>query len=539
MNFHRHNNNSNRIEIQEVPTLYRFPFIKVNVFDEVEQIDFRLSGHFTVEDMNGKCMFDSLTGESRWRVVVEASAPAKFAYGISIHECGKMESAKAIVKRLQKKGYSPKVQTFGYQWQLGDDRKFLNATYRVYLDEFETIREARKIQRQLFDFQQTNVFKYRAREGHGIMEMFDVNYSKSTKCAGPIKLTPRERSSKISLLNVRNRKDVMEFSNLYDIQFRINDRGKLQCVAEMDIEAYVGGLVTAQYQDNYPDSYLETLSITLRSWVAANWGRLHKGEVYQFCNTDHCFYLAGMQPWPRRVMEIMKKTKGQVLTCGDEICNTPSHLVCGGHTESLENMGNFDPKPYLKSLFDTDEHKAPDAMPVNLNNEEAIEIWINHQPAVHCNFSEKKDLEDFQNFRQFFRWEMEYTRQELEEIISQKTEEEIGTLYDIVPLKRGNSGRLIEVEILGSKHNVKLVGDPTIREAFSQTQLPSSCFIVRAEMDEHGIPTIFNFIGAGYGDGVGMCQLGAISKAYSGESASEIIRHYFGDGIQLERLPLT
>jgi len=273
--------------------------------------------------------------------------------------------------------------------------------------------------------------------------------------------------------------------------------------------------------------------------VAANWGRLHKGEAYQFCSSDHCFYLAGLQPWPRRVMEVMKKTKGQVLTCGDEICNTPSHLVCGGHTESLENVGDFESKPYLKSLFDTEGHRTPEKMPDSLNNEEAIEIWINNQPRVNCNLSEKKDMEDFRKFRRFFRWEVEYTRQELEEIISQKTEEDIGTLYDIVPLKRGTSGRLVETEILGSRQNVKLVGDLAIREAFSQTQLPSSCFIVRARMDEHGIPTLFNFVGAGNGDGVGMCQLGAISKAYSGQTAQEIITHYFGEGIQLEKLPLT
>ncbi|NOY77436.1 MAG: SpoIID/LytB domain-containing protein [Calditrichaeota bacterium] len=539
MNNRKSNGQSNKIEIQDVPTFYRFPFIKVNVFDDVEQIDFRLSGHFTVEDLNGKCVFDSLTGEARWRVAVEASAPTKFGYGISVHEYYDKKSAETLARKLQKKGFHPKIQTFGYQWLFGDNRKIRNSTYRVYLDGFSAIREARKVQRQLFDFQQSTIFKYRAREARGVMEMFDVNYSKSTKCGGPIKLTPRERSSTISLLNVRNKKDSMEFPNLYDIQFRINDKGKLQCVAEMDIEAYVGGLLTAQYQENYPDSYMETLSITLRSWVAANWGRLHKGEAYQFCSTDHCFYLSGLQPWPRRVMDVMKKTKGLVLTCGEEICNTPSHLVCGGHTESLENVGDFEPKPYLVSLFDTNGHEPPDEMPENLNNEEAIEIWINSQPAVHCNFSEMKDVEDFQNFRQYFRWETEYTRQELEEIISQKTEEDIGTLYDIVPLKRGESGRLVEVEILGSRQNVKLVGDLTIRQAFSQTQLPSSCFIVRAEMDEHGIPTIFNFIGAGSGDGVGMCQLGAIAKAHSGQTPEEIIRHYFGEGIQLEKLPLT
>ncbi|GBE27382.1 stage II sporulation protein [bacterium BMS3Bbin03] len=532
-------NRHEKIEIQELPTFYRFPFIKVNVIDDVEQIDFLLSGHFTVEDMTGECGLDSLIGEARWRVAVEASAPAKFQYGISIHEFFQPQQAEKLAGKLQGKGYEPKIQTFGYQWQLGEDRRFKNSSYRVFLDGFPTIREARRIQRHLVDFYQPTIYKYRAREARGVIEMFDVNYNQSIKCSGPIKLTPRERNSVISLLNILGRSDVMEFPDLYNIQFRINDIGKLQCVAEMDIEAYVGGLLTVQYQENYPDSYLETLAITMRSWVAANWGRLHKGEAYQFCSTDHCYYLSGLGTQPRRVLDIVKETKGFVLTCEGEICNTPSHLVCGGHTEKLENISDSDPKSYLKAFFDRAGYEPPPEVPVRLDNEEAIEIWINSKPDVHCNFSRKKDVENFQKFRQYFRWEIEYARHELEEIISKKTEEEIGTLYDIIPLKRGKSGRLLEVEILGSRQNVKLVGDQAVREAFAEERLPSSCFIIRTEMDEHGIPTAFVFFGAGNGDGIGMCQLGAISKAFSGQPAMEIVSHYFGDSVRLEKLPLT
>ncbi len=539
MSNYKKNAHSNHIDIQELPLHYRFPFIKVKVVDDFEQIDFRLSGHFTVEDLNGKCVFESLTGEARWRVVVEASAPTKFEYGVAVHEFYSAEKAKTLALNLREKGYEAKVRTFGYQWQLGENRKIVNESYHVYLDGFPTVREARKMQRRLVDFDRPNIFRYRAREARGVLEMFDVNFSKSTKCGGPIKLTPRRRDSIISLLNIRKRGDVMEFPNLYGIEFSINDKGKLQCLAEMDIEAYVGGLLTAQYKSDLPETYLRVLAITLRSWVAANWGRVHKDEPYQFCSTEHCFLLSGLREWPAPVVKVMRETKGQVLTCGDEICNTPTHLVCGGRTEALENVVNAESKSYLNSLFDTPDHKVPEGIPNSLNNEEALESWIASLPDVFCNLGDEAKAGLFQGFNRFFRWEIEYARQELEEILAAKLGEEMGMLFDIVPLKRGESGRLSEVEVLGSRQNVKLVGDEAIRDAFSETHLPSTCFIIRVELDEQGIPTFFRFQGAGNGHGVGLCQLGALTQSKAGRTAEEIITHYFGPEVQLEKLPLT
>ncbi len=307
----------------------------------------------------------------------------------------------------------------------------------------------------------------------------------------------------------------------------------------MDIEAYVGGLLTAQYRNDLPDAYLRALAITLRSWVAANWGRVHKDEPYQFCSSEHCFLLSGLREWPSRVVQIMRETKGLVLTCGDEICNTPSHLICGGRTESLENVVNAEAKSYLNSFFDTAGHVIPDGTPDSLDNEEALESWIAAQPDVFCNFGDEDREGDLKEFSRFFRWEIEYARQELEEILASKLGEEVGMLFDIVPLKRGASGRLSEVEVLGSRQNVKLVGDEAIRDAFAETLLPSTCFIIRVELDEQGIPTFFRFQGAGSGHGVGLCQMGAISQSLAGKSAEEILEHYFGSDVKLEKLPLT
>ena len=126
-----------------------------------------------------------------------------------------------------------------------------------------------------------------------------------------------------------------------------------------------------------------------------------------------------------------------------------------------------------------------------------------------------------------FRWEVFYSCEELQEIIRRKTGEETGLIYEIIPLLRGVSGRIKEVEILGSLKNIRLSGDLNIRAAFSESHLNSSCFIVRPELDMDGIPMNFLFIGAGKGHGVGLCKVGATRLACKEKTHQDIINHYF------------
>ena len=121
----------------------------------------------------------------------------------------------------------------------------------------------------------------------------------------------------------------------------------------------------------------------------------------------------------------------------------------------------------------------------------------------------------------------------------EKTGEDIGTIYDIVPLLRGGSGRLLELEVLGSHRNVHLVGDLEIRYCLAEDRLPSSCFIIEAKPGVDNIPAQFVFIGAGKGHGVGMCQAGAIDLAHNGKDYITILKHYFGNFRVVTRWPLT
>jgi SpoIID/LytB domain protein len=163
---------------------------------------------------------------------------------------------------------------------------------------------------------------------------------------------------------------------------------------------------------------------------------------------------------------------------------------------------------------------------MNLSTEKDIEKWILGKPEVNCRIDDKGMNSSQKLLADSFRWEVFYTRKELQKILTEKTGEDLGIIYEIIPLNRGVSGRIKEIEILGSLKNIKIAGELNIRSAFSETFLNSSCFIIQTEPDLDGIPMSFLFVGAGKGHGVGLCKVGAVKMATENAGHEEILRHY-------------
>jgi stage II sporulation protein D len=158
-----------------------------------------------------------------------------------------------------------------------------------------------------------------------------------------------------------------------------------------------------------------------------------------------------------------------------------------------------------------------------------VRKWILSRPDAWCNLKGGDVPQSLEKYKKYFRWEVNYSRQELEKLIYKKTGEDIGVLFDIIPLRRGRSGRLKELELIGSLKNYKIRGELYIRETLVQDYLESSCFIIEKELDEIGTPISFTLVGAGQGHGVGMCKAGAAIMASHGHNWKEILQHYFED----------
>ena len=251
--------------------------------------------------------------------------------------------------------------------------------------------------------------------------------------------------------------------------------------------------------------------------------------LFDVCADDHCQRYQGitMETSPN-VAEAIRRTRGELLTYDGEICDARFSKCCGGAMEEFQYCWDDTPKPYLKGIGDTPSEKIPD-----LTIEENARQWIMSEPESFCNTKDKRILSQVlndydQETTDFYRWHVSYTQEQLTELVNRKLGMDLGTITDLVPLKRGKSGRIYELKIVGSKKTIVIGKELEIRRALSESHLYSSAFVV----DKHD--NVFDIHGAGWGHGVGLCQIGAAVMGDKGYSYDEILKHYY-PGAQIEK----
>jgi SpoIID/LytB domain protein len=346
-----------------------------------------------------------------------------------------------------------------------------------------------------------------------------------------------------------------------DIRIRSNADGTLLVINTIDIELYLKSVISSEMSAEAPVELLKAHAIISRSWLGTMLKRREKFKnirihdqhsfetsdeiirwydredhaFFDVCADDHCQRYQGITKIiANSVQEAIEATRGIFLVAGNEVCDARYSKACGGRTELFENCWEAMPIPYLQSVSDSSVNFPP------ILSEADAERWISSSPDVYCNSTDAKMLQQVlpsfdQETSDFFRWKVEYTREQLEEILHTKSEIDFGTLMDIIPLKRGPSGRIVTLKIVGSKRTMTVGKELEIRRWLSKSYLYSSAFIVNIERDAIGLPKNFTFLGAGWGHGVGFCQIGAAVMASKGFTAEEIVNHYF-KGAELKKL---
>jgi len=265
------------------------------------------------------------------------------------------------------------------------------------------------------------------------------------------------------------------------------------------------------------------------------WYEQEDHDLYDVCADDHCQRYQGVTKIVSvHAGEAVLKTRGQVITYMGEVCDARYSKACGGITEAFETAWDDNRVPYLESISDATASYLP------IITEEDAARWILSEPDAYCNTEDAdilaRILPDFDRETEaFFRWKIEYKREELEKILLEKSGIDFGTLKGIQPLSRGPSGRIFRLKIIGSKKSIVVGKELEIRRWLSVSHLYSSAFIVNMEYDAQGEVKTFVFHGAGWGHGVGLCQIGAAVMATKGFSAEGILRHYF-PGTEIQRI---
>ena len=329
--------------------------------------------------------------------------------------------------------------------------------------------------------------------------------------------------------------------------------GTIAAINEIPLEDYLKSVISSEMNAAAPMGFLKVHAILSRSWLLAALDRKEKtketsrsarktpeeeGEVirwydredhdlFDVCADDHCQRYQGIRKIASAQAEVaIRETLGRVIVYGDEICDARYSKACGGLTEDFATAWDDKRVPYLTSISD-----APIAHPPIATEEEATH-WILSAPEAYCHTKDEGLLEKIlpsfdRETKSFFRWTIEYPREELEEILREKSGFDFGDLQEIVPLRRGPSGRICRLKIVGSKKSMIAGKELEIRRWLSRSHLYSSAFVVKTQHDPRGKAERFTFHGAGWGHGVGLCQIGAAVMAARGFSAEKILKHYF------------
>jgi len=340
-----------------------------------------------------------------------------------------------------------------------------------------------------------------------------------------------------------------------DLILQLRKDETIAALNEIPLEDYLKSVICSEMSASAPMEFLKVHAIIARSWLLAALDRKEKTketsipawktdekedevmrwydrtdhDLFDVCADDHCQRYQGITKIvSEQAKEAVRETCGMVITYQDEICDARYSKACGGITEDFGTAWEDKRVSYLTSISDARVPYQP------IRTEEEASAWIFSDPEAYCHTKDedllKKTLPNFdRETKSFFRWKIEYSRSELEEILREKSGFDFGTLKEIVPLSRGPSGRISRLRIVGTKRTIVVGKELEIRRWLSRSHLYSSAFLVTVEGDR------ITFHGAGWGHGVGLCQIGAAVMATQGFSAEQILKHYFR-GVEIKKI---
>ena len=335
----------------------------------------------------------------------------------------------------------------------------------------------------------------------------------------------------------------------------ISDVENVIAVNVLPVEDYLVSVISSEMSATSSLEFLKSHAIISRSWLLAQienrdkktvhkslqqniqddkdclirWYDREDHTLFDVCADDHCQRYQGITKASNpSVAKAVKETEGMVLMYGDEICDARFSKCCGGVSETFDTCWEDKDYPYLQPVSDnTDNQTIPD-----LSIEENAEKWIRSTPEAFCDTHDVNVLRQIlnnydQETTDFYRWKVEYSQKEISELIHRKTGIDFGEIKDLIPMQRGKSGRISKLKIVGTRRSMVIGKELEIRRALSESHLFSSAFVVDKTDVTDSVPSEFIITGAGWGHGVGLCQIGAAVMGEKGYSYNKILLHYY------------
>jgi SpoIID/LytB domain protein len=336
---------------------------------------------------------------------------------------------------------------------------------------------------------------------------------------------------------------------------RTDEQRRLLVINEISVEAYLTSVIASEMSATAHPELLKAHAIISRSWLLAQlapwkapraklaatqtqnehelirWYDKEDHTQFDICADDHCQRYQGQaKATAAAVFDAINDTRGQVLSYAGELCDARFSKSCGGYTEVYRAAWEDIDVPYLQAVYDGEDFSAQFALP--LTDEANATQWIRQAPPAFCHTQERdiltRILPSFdRETADFYRWQMRLQQEELQTLLKQKLGLDFGTIKALEPVERGASGRLVRLRIVGEKQTLVLGKELEIRRALSNSHLYSSALVIEPGTVQNGAPAQFTLHGAGWGHGVGLCQIGAALMAERGYTFTQILRHYY------------
>lgn len=338
------------------------------------------------------------------------------------------------------------------------------------------------------------------------------------------------------------------------------EKNRMVAINQVPVEEYLTSVISSEMSATASLALLKAHAVISRSWLLAQiaqrtkqrkhaalsesrfvtetgeeelvkWYDREDHTLFDVCADDHCQRYQGLtRAYTPQVEKAIRETRGEVLMSGGMLCDTRFSKCCGGALEKFSTCWEDADYSYLIGKRDC-EAGLPD-----LTDEDTASRWILSEPESFCRVDDKRILSQVLNdydreTSDYYRWKVTYSTRELSALLFRKLGIDFGTVLDLIPLQRGTSGRILRLRVVGSRRTMVLGKELFIRKALSESHLYSSAFVVKRSRDAEPVFTLY---GAGWGHGVGLCQIGAAVMGEKGYSYREILQHYYA-GARIEK----
>ena len=495
------------------------PLIKIGITDQEERIEFSANTPIVVLPIGHGGPEIEFPAETPFTMTIQNGQEGSYSYGVVVAEFGPLEQTQATTTRNNWRSQYENARAL----QLGsifavEGRQFDTRRILIVVGETEERQEAADLALQIEAEQgiETNVHA----------DLITYPGGELTLTGAGITLRHRDllwiRGSEETVFTVQNvdfdrgtRYEGSENRNYVGaLIFTADRQGQLALVNEINAERLLEGVLPAEVYATAPMHALMAQAVAARSELLTDLGSRHLADPFMTCSDQRCQVYRGITYEHTSTSEAVERTRGYVMTDGEQIINAFYSSNNGGFAAANHTTWNVEPRQYLSAHVDV---LNPDpAWENGLSTEEEVQAFLDADPEAYAN------IDTFSSGR-FFRWTNSLDSDALNDAVSARYQ--IGSVINVEILERGLSGRVSRLRITGTRDEVIIERELNVRRAFGG--LRSALFTMNFTNASDGIIEEITFNGAGFGHGVGLCQTGAIGAAERGISYDEILNYYY------------